>query len=167
MFASNDFNLVFSAAHQQRLSSATQYATWQKHVRSLDLYNEFTRLQQEAVKKEPALVTFLEKSGLSPARGDYRTLVNEHLCATLHIESVNVLQNTTQAAKGIRALVDHFGDGILVMLPATPMWRLQDKITCCRRNTSYGNFKVCREANIRREETVRREQISIVGKCPI
>jgi hypothetical protein len=113
------FYIVFSAAHRQRLSSATHYATWQKHVRSLELYNEFIRLHQEAVEKEPALVAFLEKSGLSPARGrDYRTLVNEHLCATLHIDSVNVLQNTTQAAKGIRALVDHFGDGILVMLPA-------------------------------------------------
>lgn len=111
---------VFSTAHQQRLSSATQYAIWKKHVWSLNLYNEFTRLHQEAVQKEPALVAFLEKSSISPARGrDYRTLVNEHLCATLHIESVNVLQNTTQAAKGIRALVDHFGDGILVMLPAS------------------------------------------------
>jgi hypothetical protein len=108
------FYLQFAHAHRQYLEVETPYSTLMRHKENLALQDKWQNLVSKGSGSRLELIKYLKAS---PVKNGFKTALKKHVCSNLKIESTKLFEKSMEAERGIRTLVNYFGNGILVILP--------------------------------------------------
>lgn len=106
--------LQFAHAHRQYLEVDTPYSMLMRHKVNLALQDKWQNLIPKGSESRSELIKFLKAS---LGKKGFKTALKKHVCSNLKIESTKQFENSMEAERGIRTLVNYFGNGILVILP--------------------------------------------------
>jgi hypothetical protein len=114
------FYTSFANAERLNANSISNYARLLKSKYDMELYKSFLALCDSAERKDPSLIQFLESKGLKTGLGrTYRSLVMKYIQKELGFDEERTeFQNRCQAGQGLAQVVEHFGEGVLIFLPA-------------------------------------------------
>ncbi len=117
------FYHAFSSAQSTHIHSSSGLAHMAQIGSSLRLLERYNRLRDLAAAKDTDLIGFLRGRGYSTRRGvNWQSCIVKYLADSLEIPN-STLQNRCQAAQGVAALKDQFGNGIIPVLPIGTMNR--------------------------------------------
>jgi hypothetical protein len=119
------FYTSFANAERFNSNSISNYARLLKSKYDVELYKSFLALCDAAEKKDPSLIQFLESEGLKTGLGrTYRSLVTKYIQRELGFDEERTeLQNRCQAGQGLAQVVEHFGEGVLLLIPSVAVAR--------------------------------------------
>jgi hypothetical protein len=114
------FYTSFANAERFNANSNSNYARLLKSTYDVELYRNFLAIHDSAEKRDPSLIQFLESKGLKTGLGrSYRSLVMKYMQKELGFDEERTeLQNRCQAGQGLAQVVEHFGEGALLLLPS-------------------------------------------------
>ncbi len=117
------FYIAFSRAQSTRTSPNSGLGRMYQVRLSMALLDQYNSLRRMAAQKDPALLNFLRGRGYQTERGvGWQSCTVRCLAESLEV-SPTILQNICQSAQGVAALAEHFGNGILAILPVGAMNR--------------------------------------------
>ncbi len=113
-----EFFHAYSKAQRAQNGTGSVFFKMQRTVWGLELLQHLTRLRQMARDKHPDLLMFLRDRNYHPERGvSWVSVVLRFLAESLVLDRI-ALRNTFQAAYGTAELVEHYGLGIIPILPS-------------------------------------------------
>jgi hypothetical protein len=113
-----EFFMSFSKAEAAQVSKTSVFGQINQTVLGLELHRHYNELRSLARTGDPALLAFLRAQGQRTRKGvGWQSCVINYLAASLET-TPTILQNTCQTAQGVAGLVEQFGPGIIVLLPA-------------------------------------------------
>lgn len=117
------FFSTFARAQQTKSNQNPELAAFRHVQLAMELLQEYNSLREAARKKDKDLIESLLRAGWKPARGVSWTSVVIKCLASEVGMTTTALQNICQSAQGVQTLADHFGAGIICVLPPNTMTR--------------------------------------------
>jgi hypothetical protein len=118
----SDFYTTFSRsqARHKALKTTSTYEMLMKQVADVEMYNAYIALRELGRDNDVTLVEFLAAAGLTISKGrGHVSIINEYLCQELDIAYDSAdFSNLCMSARSIAQMVDQWGYGILLFIPA-------------------------------------------------